>query len=79
MSDTVNADVRPSFTPEQEVAARAIDLLCCLSPRSLRELRTGHDRTYTSAVPRHVLRKLADAVDRAHPGWLDAAKQESAR
>lgn len=64
-----------ALTPERLVAARAIDILISLSDKSLRDLRRpdGDPRGgQWSTIPRRRLRELAQALDEAYPGALDA-------
>lgn len=59
------------LTPREMLAARVIDCLTTLSPKSLADLRAGKRMGQWSTIPRIRLRELYEALEAAHPGVLD--------
>lgn len=72
------------LSPDARLAAAAIDVLTYLSRENLAGIRRAPRRgggtlNGTSYVARWLLRDLADAVEAAYPGTLDATLAELAR
>ena len=59
------------LTPQELLAARVIDCLTALSPKSLADLRAGRRLGQWSSIPRIRLRELYEALEVAYPGVLD--------
>lgn len=70
-----------NLTPEQRLAMAAADVLVSLSAANLRSIRDAATDSLSltgsgSVVRRGRLRDLADALDAARPGFLDAVLAE---
>lgn len=60
----------PDYTPEQELALAAVEVITSLSEANYRSLRKPARHT-DPRVHLERMVKLVDAVEALYPGWLD--------